>query len=219
MTPAEQQEMARQLRCPAGENGLTVATQMHQTNQGMTHAAIDFLEIPPQAHVLELGHGNGTHLEYLLAHTQRIRYTGLDISETMHTEARRINKPYITQYPIDFQLYDGKAIPFADHTFDRFFTVNTIYFWSHPDVLLQELYRVLTPQGIGVIAFAQKAFMEKLPFVDNLFTLYDHTTLAALVQTSAFTLAGMENRTEAVISKSGEAVTRQYVLAKVIKER
>jgi SAM-dependent methyltransferase len=60
-------------------------------------------------------------------------------------------------------LYEGKKLPFEDETFDKIFTVNTVYFWENPVEFLNEIYRVLKDDGTFVLTFGQRDFMEKLP--------------------------------------------------------
>ena len=42
-------------------------------------------------------------------------------------------------------------------------TVNTIYFWSNPVKLIGEIERTLKLNGICVLTFGDKDFMQKLP--------------------------------------------------------
>ncbi|MHC0443676.1 class I SAM-dependent methyltransferase, partial [Flavobacterium sp. 3-210] len=80
----------------------------------------------------------------------------------MFQEARKINRNFVSQKQAFFSLYDGNKIPFEDETFDKVFTVNTIYFWQKPEDLLSEIYRVLKPNGNFCLTFAEEDFMKKL---------------------------------------------------------
>ncbi len=207
---AEWEEMASQLRQPDGTKGIEVANMMNESNSGMIRHAIDRLQLREGHRVLELGHGNGKHLAYLLEQQRNLTYAGLDISALMNGEAQRINQPFVASKQASFYLYDGLHIPFTENYFDRIFTVNTIYFWSDPKLLLSELYRVLQPNGILNITLAPKDFMEQLPFTPYGFTLYDDEALLTLIGQTPFTLIDAEKQTEVVKTKAGDEVERPF---------
>lgn len=206
----ELKQIASQLRLPHGKEGTQMAKIMNETNNNMTYHSIDRLELLNNDSVLELGHGNCEHLKYLLDKQSDLTYYGLEISELMTKEAALINKKYVEGKKATFQFYDGLNIPFPDCHIDKVFTVNTIYFWEKPQFLLSELYRVLKPGGILNITFAQKAFMEQLPFVKFGFTLYDNDRITTLINQTSFCITGINTKSETVKSKAGEKVNRDF---------
>ena len=203
-------ELASQLSHPSGEKGNEIAKMMHETNIGMTKNAIKNMELTPGDSVLELGHGNAGHLEFLLAQADHIRYTGLEISTLMHQEAQKINQPWIDAEKASFVLYDGNKFPFENNQFNKCFTVNTLYFWKDPQELLAELSRVLKPGALFSLTFAHRSFMETLPFTPFGFTLYNPDEVMKLVAQSPFALHREDSQTETVLTKEGEPVNRQF---------
>lgn len=204
------ENLAAQLRQPSGVKGVEVADMMNETNIRMTQHAISQLNIKNKDVILELGHGNCGHLSFLLEQAMELVYHGLEISELMHQQGQSINQAYIQNQQAHFYLYNGQTIPFPENTFNRVFTVNTIYFWTKPEALLAELYRVTQPGGIAAITFAQKSFMELLPFTKFGFELYDNEKLTKLVSTTAFKVANTDTQTENIKSKTGETVNRAF---------
>lgn len=202
--------IAKQLSCPEGANGIKTGEAMNLTNKGMTQAAIDAISPQNQDHILEIGHGNAGHLKYLLAKAQEIQYQGADISETMLIEARRINQTFIEQGRAKFTLTDGQSLPFKNETFHKVFTVNTIYFWKDAPAYLTEIKRVIKQNGLFALCFADKAFMEKLPFTPYGFKLYHLDNVKDLLETAGFTIFDELANTEQVKSNAGEMVTRDY---------
>ncbi|MEE9363835.1 MAG: class I SAM-dependent methyltransferase [Cellulophaga sp.] len=204
--------IAQQLRCPSGEEGIVIGELLNDSNHSMIKESISSLQVFDKSRVLELGHGNCAHLSDILKQAFQVRYFGMEISETMKQEAERINYKYMNKRQALFQLYNGNEIPYVLNFFDRIVTVNTIYFWENPVAFLQELYRVLKPNGICVLTYAKSTCMEKLPFVNNneIFILYDDEKLKQLVQKTNFELRDIENKTERVKSKLGEWVNREY---------
>lgn len=203
-------ELASQLSHPKGEKGNEIAQMMHETNIGMTKNAISNLKLTPGDSVLELGHGNAGHLEFLFSQCGNIHYTGLEISTLMNQEGQQLNKSFIEAQKASFVLYDGKQVPFATNQFDKLFTVNTLYFWENPLSMLTELARVLKPGGTFSLTFAHRSFMETLPFTPFGFTLYNPDEVMSLVDQSSFTLNNEDSQTETVRTKDGQAVERQF---------
>ena len=202
--------LASQLRQPHGTKGIEVAEIMNKTNIQMTYHCLHRLNILDNNSLLELGHGNCGHLEYILKQGTKLSYYGLETSNLMNKEAQRINKVSIDTNQASFHLYDGLNIPFPDNYFDRIFTVNTIYFWIDPKFLLSELYRVIRPNGIFNITFAQQAFMEQLPVVQFGFKLYNNDKIEELIDTTSFKIMGTGHQIETVKSKTGELVEREF---------
>lgn len=211
MTEEDLKELAAQLRQPAGEMGKEVGHMMHASNIGMTSNAIRHLQLQDGERVLELGYGNGSHLPYLMQQAAGLSYQGLDISPLMQQEAIVLHQDLVTGGQAVFSLYEGRKIPFEDDSFDKLFTVNTIYFWESPQELLQDLYRVLKPGGLFSLSFAAASFMQQLPFVRYGFELYDTGKASALIGTTAFRIIHTDLQTETVSSKTGTTVERNFV--------
>lgn len=206
----ELKKLAVQLRHPHGAEGIAVANMMNESNIGMTRHSIDRLNILERDHILELGHGNCSHLSYLLKQKDNLTYSGLEMSELMNNEAQRMNKEFINTKQALFYLYDGVSIPFSNNSFDKIFTVNTIYFWNNPELLLTELYRVMKHGGLLNITFAQKSFMQDLPFTQFGFELYDNEKIKKLIDNTSFEILNSDTQTEAVKTKTGEFIERDF---------
>ncbi|WBV60448.1 class I SAM-dependent methyltransferase [Chryseobacterium camelliae] len=208
--------LAQHLANPQGEKGIEVGEMMHATNIGMTLESIKTLLIEDDETVLEIGHGNAAHVKSILSKAQNVKYTGIDISETMHNEAKRLNKECKNQ--AEFVLYEGEKLPFEDRTFDKIFTVNTVYFWKEPIEYLNEIYRVLKDNGTFVLTFGQRDFMEKLPFTQYDFTLYNTDEMEETVSKSHFKRMKISEKEEEVKSKTGnETITRNYTVLTIKK--
>jgi SAM-dependent methyltransferase len=211
------EQLAAQLRQPKGVGGIDVANMMNENNIGMTYHSINRLELYEGQKVLELGHGNGGHINYLLNQADRLQYTGLEMSELMMEEARKINQQWVERKQAAFFLYDGNQTSFNDNSFDKVFTVNTIYFWKNPVALLNEINRITAEGGWFNITFAQKAFMQTLPFVQFGFELYDTKKVEELVTKTAWKIANTGSETETVKTKTGELVEREFTTITLAK--
>ncbi|UUW10607.1 class I SAM-dependent methyltransferase [Flavobacterium plurextorum] len=210
MKQEELQAIASQLKLPTGEKGIEMGNMMNETNINMTRHSIQNLNISNENKILELGHGNAGHVEFLFEQAENLKYYGLEMSELMFQEARQINRNFVSQKQAFFSLYDGNKIPFENDFFDKIFTVNTIYFWQKPEELLVEIYRVLKPNGNFCLTFAEEDFMRKLPFTQFEFELYSTEKAQELIKKSPFKIVYSETQTEKVKSKTGELVDRAF---------
>jgi len=210
MKQEELQAIASQLKHPTGEKGIEMGNMMNETNINMTRHSIQNLQIEAGNKILELGHGNAGHVEFIFEQAENIKYYGLEMSELMFQEARQTNRNYVSQKQAFFSIYDGNTIPFEDNSFNKVFTVNTIYFWQEPEKLLSEIYRVLQSKGILCITFAEESFMKQLPFTQFEFELYSTEKAEKLIGKSSFKIINKETLTEKVKSKTGELVDRAF---------
>lgn len=216
MEKEELKILAQNLANPQGEKGIEIGEMMNATNIGMTLESIKTLVIDDGQHILEIGHGNAGHLKSIMSLAKNLRYTGIDISETMHNEARKLNKEFENQ--ADFVLYEGKKLPFQDGTFNKIFTVNTVYFWENPVEFLNEIYRVLKDDGTLVLTFGQRDFMEKLPFTEYDFTLYNNNEMEELISKSHFKRMKTSEKEEQIKSKTGEETIQRIYTILTIKK-
>lgn len=208
--------LAQNLANPHGEKGVEIGEMMNATNIGMTLESIKTLLIEDDEHILEIGHGNAGHLKSILNKAKDLTYTGIDISETMSKEAQNLNKEFKDQ--ADFILYEGRKLPFEDEVFDKIFTVNTVYFWDNPVEFLNEIYRVLKNTGTFVLTFAQRDFMEKLPFTKFNFNLYNNDEMEELISESRFKRMKISEKEEEIKSKTGdELIKRNYTVLTIKK--
>ncbi|SHJ22631.1 Methyltransferase domain-containing protein [Cruoricaptor ignavus] len=168
----DERELARQMACPCGDVGRCLAQEMQRSNREVLEFCLSkFPESPKKA--LELGHGNGAHIETVFEKKPDLLYFGLEVSETMFQEAIQHNQSRIQKNKVAFAVYDGQHIPFYDNTFDVAFSLNTIYFWKNPVRLLKEMYRVMEVGGVFIIAFCTTECMKKMPYVCYGFKLYE----------------------------------------------
>ncbi|UHO36896.1 class I SAM-dependent methyltransferase [Chryseobacterium capnotolerans] len=208
--------LARHLANPEGEKGIEIGEMMNATNISMTLESIRALLIEDDERILEIGHGNAGHLKNIFSLAKGLKYTGIDISETMHSEAKRLNQEFESQ--ADFVLYKGTKLPFEDETFDKIFTVNTVYFWKNPVDFLNEIFRVLKDNGTFVLTFGQRDFMEKLPFTAYDFNLYNNDEMEELVSKSHFKRMKTSEKEEQIKSKTGnETIQRIYTILTIKK--
>jgi SAM-dependent methyltransferase len=206
-------EMARLLGRPEGEAGRAVGERLNRVNADITAAVYRRLLLRPSDRVLEIGFGNGKLLTALLACADDLTYVGVDISETMVTEAIAFNAELVAAGQASFRLAPAEAIPCPDQSFDKVFAVNVIYFWPDPVRALAEMRRVLRPGGMSVIAAVKPdTDQPPPPFAreEYGFRVRDAATVAALHREAGFEHIELEDYEEMSTRPDGTPWKRRY---------
>jgi ubiquinone/menaquinone biosynthesis C-methylase UbiE len=106
-------------------------------------------KIPANGSVLEIAPGPG-YFCVELAKLGNYQVTGLDISKTFVEIARK--NAAADGLMIDFREGNASVMPFKENTFDFTFCQAAFKNFSEPVKAITEMYRVLRPGGISVIA-------------------------------------------------------------------
>lgn len=180
-------QLGRQLSKPTGFWGLILGRLMNKNNYPMYLDAYLMLALEKGDHVLEIGFGNGAFIKEIVDIIEPGTFSGIDISETMLKTAKRRNKSLIEAGKVELIKAPAGQNPFADQSFDKVFTINTIYFWKDPKQVMQEIKRVLKPGGVFVVALGTKEAMEKNGYFKERFTLYEKADVEKLFIDAGFT--------------------------------
>ena len=104
--------------------------------------------------VLEIGVGNGSHAQLLAAHSKS--FTGIDLTDSaVKSTCERMRC---------FQLYarilrmDAEQMEFDDNSFDFIWTWGVIHHSSSTRRILEEMHRVLKPQGETTVMVYHRGF-------------------------------------------------------------
>jgi ubiquinone/menaquinone biosynthesis C-methylase UbiE len=112
--------------------------------QSVHKRLLEYVDLPPRPHVLDLGCGTGRLLNRLAGKFPDLRGTGLDLSVEMVRVARLNNchRPRLI-------YVEGKAesLPFADGQFNAVFNTISFLHYLEPKQILNEVARVLSPGG------------------------------------------------------------------------
>ncbi|MEM9650073.1 MAG: methyltransferase domain-containing protein [Bacteroidota bacterium] len=185
-----------------------IHTNQSSTNMNMRVNGVLELSLNNGDRVLELEHGNCSHLRMLMSHAQGIEYNGLEISPLLTDEAKRINTKLLSKYSVQFKGYEGYKIPFPDYRFDKTFTVNSLSLLKNPIRFMDEMFRVLCYGGKSVVVVSQTS------------ALFDEiSSLAKLVGKTPFKLLHLKTKKELLQDKFGDFVERKYQIAVLGKAR
>jgi ubiquinone/menaquinone biosynthesis C-methylase UbiE len=145
-----------QYRRPSGWVGRWVGGKMAQQHQPENLWTLGCLDAQPDQHILEVGFGPGFAIQQLCQSVPRVQVSGVDFSSTMVAAARRRNAQAVRSGQVQLKQADIINLPFADRTFDQAFSIHSIYFWPQPLIALQEIRRVLKPNGQLVLTILPK---------------------------------------------------------------
>lgn len=204
--------LAKHLANPEGAVGIAVTAGLNKSNASLYTAVLAKLAVQEQERILEIGFGNGHEISRLLSCAPALVYTGVDVSETMVTEAASRNAVQLGNGQVTLRHASSSALPFSPGSFDKALALNTIYFWDNPAVDLAEIRRVLRDGGrlvLGAIAPWSTKNREHYRFG---FQFYDAEQLTTLCTQAGFSAVGIDVLNDQTVSVSGEKVTRDYFI-------
>jgi ubiquinone/menaquinone biosynthesis C-methylase UbiE len=211
-------DLAQALRHPSGPLGVQVAEKMNKDNFLINRLTIEHLDLSDNESILEIGMGNGFFVKHLFETKGSIHYTGCDFSETMVHEATKLNAVFVDNGLAEFVMSNAEALPFRNETFDKVFSVHTIYFWDNPTLVLNEIHRVLKTCGELTIAVRPKAFMEQYSYTEFGFSLYDRNGLVCLLSDNGFEVTKVIEKEEYFKSVNGDKLPVLALLVSAIRK-
>lgn len=141
--------IAKQFSKPSGFGGKIVSAVMNRQNRPMYEETERLLSLSASDHVLDIGCGNGYVLN-LLAPQYSCVFTGIDISESAVIAASRRNRKFLKDGKMCISCQNAEAMSFANASFNKAYTINTVYFWDNLDSIMAEIHRVMKPGGLFI---------------------------------------------------------------------
>jgi ubiquinone/menaquinone biosynthesis C-methylase UbiE len=170
-----------QFRKPSGLFGRLIGNRMAQGNTFDASWTVSLLNIEPDSRILEIGFGPGVSTQYAAEKASKGFVAGIDHSETMVQAARRRNAAAVKAGRMDLKQGDVASLPYPDESFDKAFSIHSIYFWAKPDDCLKELRRVLKPGGLLATTILPKdKWGDRQSGDASLWTLYFGADLARM---------------------------------------
>ena len=217
MTEENFKLIAAQLRQPHGEMAKEVGKMMNEGNKLMNLAAIASLNIASHDTIMEIGMGNGYFVKDILATDETVHYDGCDFAETMVAEAIALNSEYVLNKQAQFTLANADVLPYSNASFNKVFTVNTIYFWDDAIQVLAEIKRVLQANGLFIIALRPKSIMDHFPFTKHNFNTFDKTDCINLLTQNGFEVSEVIEQNEPDLDFFGEKLKNEFMIISAIK--
>ena len=120
--------------------------------------AIQLMEIPSNARVLDVGCGSGWATRLMAEKAQSGRVVGIDISDEMIALALETSAQFSN---VEFRVASAEKLPFQDGEFSHAFSMESLYYYGDVLVALKEIKRVLEPGGLFVTVI--DLYEENLP--------------------------------------------------------
>jgi ubiquinone/menaquinone biosynthesis C-methylase UbiE len=112
--------------------------------QAVHKRMLEYVELPDQPNVLDLGCGTGRLLHRLANQLPTLQGSGLDLSPEMLRQAQQRNQH--TERLV-YRQGNAESMPFADGEFDAIFNTISFLHYPNPQQVLLEVSRVLRPSG------------------------------------------------------------------------
>ncbi|MBU4565714.1 MAG: class I SAM-dependent methyltransferase [Desulfarculus sp.] len=189
---------SKQARKPTGIFGRFRMSRIFEKGNAELNALVfKTVSVEDNDHALEIGSGTGTLIKDIADTISKGLIEGIDFSKPMVSIARKKNKKHINGGKVKIHLGDFDQVVFDPNSFDKIFTVNTVYFWKNPDATIAEIHRILKPGGKLVIGFHDKSEMKKMPLNKDVFKYYSTHDFQELLLNHG----GLDNIE--IVSKSG----------------
>jgi ubiquinone/menaquinone biosynthesis C-methylase UbiE len=146
--------MDRQHRLPQGLLGQLVGEKMVRQHRPETDWTVGLLDLRPDDRILELGCGAGRGLALAARAVGQGMVAGMDLSPTMLQAAARRTRRAGRGKRVSLLRGNLAALPYADGSLDKIWSVHTFYFWPDPEAVTAELLRALAPGGVVAVTLA-----------------------------------------------------------------
>jgi len=118
---------------------------MERGHRPVGEQAIEHMQIPTHATVLDVGCGSGWAARLMAQRARDGRVVGIDVSDEMV----RLGHVESADYPnVEFQVASAEQLPFGDSEFSHAFSMESLYYYTDIERALAEIRRVLNPGGL-----------------------------------------------------------------------
>jgi ubiquinone/menaquinone biosynthesis C-methylase UbiE len=190
---------SKQAKKPSGIFGRFFMSRIFDKgNLELNNFVKETLSIKKSDHILEIGCGTGSLIKIIADELENGIVEGIDFSKTMISMAKKKNKKHIGNKKAIIRLGNFDQLQFENNSYDKIFSVNTIYFWKNPVISISKAFDLLKANGMIVLGFHNKEEMEKMNLDENIFQLYSLQDVINLLKTDKI-LKEVE-----IISKKGQ---------------
>ncbi|AEF82453.1 class I SAM-dependent methyltransferase [Leadbettera azotonutricia] len=193
---------------PNGIGGKISTKIMNVINQKQYKTVLENIESKDT--VLDIGFGNGYLIEKLFKNKNPIIY-GIEISKDMLEKVKERNVGKIGNGSLKLSLEDISKTSFRSDTFDKVYTVNTVYFWKEPDKCFTEIKRILKQNGVFLNVIYTKEYLDKIVYTKYGFNKFSLEELEQLTVENGMnlikTIEIQKNKSYCIISGMGRSIS------------
>ena len=138
-------------RKPVGLGGKIMVTMMNLGHSPVARWGLRFLELTPDAKVLDCGCGGGANIKRLLKKCPEGIVKGIDYSPVSVEKSKKVNEAAVTKGRCDVLRASVTELPFESEQFNAVTAFETVYFWPDLPQCFREVWRVLKSGGTFLI--------------------------------------------------------------------
>jgi ubiquinone/menaquinone biosynthesis C-methylase UbiE len=112
---------------------------------------VDNINITDSLTILDIGCGGGHAINLFSSMINTAKIHGIDHSADMVNLSKKVNKIGIENGLIKIIQGDVKNLPYSNNYFDIITAFDTINFWDNINIAINEITRVLKPEGVFCI--------------------------------------------------------------------
>ena len=117
---------------------------MERGHRPVGEQAIDKMNIPRDARVLDVGCGSGWASRLMAEKAIEGKVVGIDISDEMV----QLSADTSTEFSnAEFKVASAESLPFADSVFSHAFSMESLYYYTNMPAAVAEIYRVIGDGG------------------------------------------------------------------------
>jgi ubiquinone/menaquinone biosynthesis C-methylase UbiE len=120
---------------------------MNRGHKPLTLWGLTHVNIEPDYIILDVGCGGGKTVNRLAQKAPLGKVFGIDYSPDMVEYSKKVNKKLIAEDRVEIVEGSVEKMGFSDDFFDLVTAIETYYFWSSFSDTVQEIRRVLKPDG------------------------------------------------------------------------
>ena len=176
-------------RNPVGIGGKIMVALMNLGHSPVARWGLRFLELTPDAKVLDCGCGGGANIKRLLKLCPKGTVWGIDYSPVSVEKSKRVNEAAVTKGRCDVLRASVTELPFESEQFNAVTAFETVYFWPDLPQCFREVWRVLKSGGTFLICNESNGDTdkdEKWTEIIGGMTIYKDTELKAYLEQAGF---------------------------------
>ena len=158
---------------------------MNRQNRALYEDVIHLLSPDVSDNILDIGCGNGNVLN-MLATRSECALSGVDFSPSAIKSARTRNKKFVNSGRMKLICQDMQKLPFPDDSFEKVYSINTVYFWDSLNDTLAEIRRVVKPSGVFINTLFTNDELDKISFTQIGYKRYTPEELISAGQSVGF---------------------------------
>ena len=139
-------------RHPTGLLGRFVVNRMNgKRHSALAEWVLEDIHLTEEALVADIGCGGGAIVAQMLEKFPKSIVAGVDFSPIAINKARKVNREAIAAGRCKIVGGNAKLLPLLKDSYDLVTAFETVYYWPSFHECLNEIYRVLKPNGKAVI--------------------------------------------------------------------